>query len=82
VVEGGGADHQIEVVIGAVEVFGDAASEPDPFIAGRGPGDLDHGWGRVDADRLARLWIANRQGPEQVAGSAADVEHPPGGGHE
>jgi hypothetical protein len=59
VVEGGGADDQIEAAVGKGKVLSDSGGESQPRISGGSGSCLrDHPWGGVDAEQFDRLWAA------------------------
>jgi hypothetical protein len=77
VIEGRRAHHQVEGVVGVGQVFGRPQGQGEPVVAGRCPGDLDHGGRWVDAGKLVSLRIAAGQRTEQVTSATPDVEDPP-----
>jgi len=59
---------------------GQADREPQPRVVGRQGRGVDHRGRGIQARQLGGLGILPGQVAEQVAGAAADVEHPPGFG--
>ena len=60
--------------------FGGTDGKLQPLVAGRPRGRVDHGWRGIDACQSAGLWPLPCQLPQQISGTAADIEHSLGRG--
>ena len=76
VIEGRGADHQVERTLWIRQVLGKSPRKDDAGVVGPPACHRDHSLGRIDPGQLFRLRKTLGQDFDKEAGAASDIEYP------